>query len=133
MHEWYSLSISGQTQNIPNGIPLTFMEMDTSCRTQALRKTYELLSWCVMLTLNTDVFKLFPLNFLVFIKNNIIIQNTVFAIPLQNRTASHTLDATENTQFFISIYRLIYLVLFRYTLKTDRSCQALFLKLQKIL
>ena len=39
-------------------IPLTFMEMDTSCRTQASRKAYELLSWCVMLTLNTVVFKL---------------------------------------------------------------------------
>ena len=34
------------------------MEMDTSCRTQATRKAYKLLSWCVMLTLNTDVFKL---------------------------------------------------------------------------
>ena len=34
------------------------MEMDTSCRTQASRKAYELLSWCVMLTLNTVVFKL---------------------------------------------------------------------------
>ena len=29
VQEWYSLSTSGQTQNIPNGIPLTFMEMDT--------------------------------------------------------------------------------------------------------
>ena len=29
VQEWYSLSISGQTQNTPNGIPLTFMEMDT--------------------------------------------------------------------------------------------------------
>ena len=32
--------------------PLTFMEMDTSCRTQDSRKTYESLPWCVMLTLN---------------------------------------------------------------------------------
>ena len=29
VQEWYSLSTSGQTQNIPNGISLTFMEMDT--------------------------------------------------------------------------------------------------------
>ena len=29
VQEWYSLSTSGQTQNISNGIPLTFMEMDT--------------------------------------------------------------------------------------------------------
>ena len=43
-------------------IPLTFMEMDTSCRTQASRKAYELLSWCVMLTLNTVVFKLILLS-----------------------------------------------------------------------
>ena len=43
VQEWYSLSTSGQTQNTPNGIPLTFMEMDTSCRTQVLPKTYELL------------------------------------------------------------------------------------------
>ena len=28
VQEWYSLSTSGQTQNIPNGISLTFMEMD---------------------------------------------------------------------------------------------------------
>ena len=41
VQEWYSLSTSGQTQNIPNGISLTFMEMDTSCRTQVLPKTYE--------------------------------------------------------------------------------------------
>ena len=63
VQEWYSLSTSGQTQNIPNGISLTFMEMDTSCRTQALPKTYELL-WklCVMLTLNTVVFKLILLS-----------------------------------------------------------------------
>ena len=44
-------------------IPLTFMEMDTSCRTQVLPKTYESL-WklCVMLTLNTVVFKLILLS-----------------------------------------------------------------------
>ena len=41
VQEWYSLSTSGQAQNTPNGVPLTFMEMDTSCRTQALPKTYE--------------------------------------------------------------------------------------------
>ena len=41
VQEWYSLSTSGQTRNTPNGIPLTFMEMDTSCRTQALPKAYE--------------------------------------------------------------------------------------------
>ena len=29
VQEWYSLSTSGQTQNTPNGIPLTFMEMET--------------------------------------------------------------------------------------------------------
>jgi len=28
VQEWYSLSTSGQTQNIPNGISPTFMEMD---------------------------------------------------------------------------------------------------------
>ena len=63
VQEWYSLSTSGQTQNIPNGISLTFMEMDTSCRTQVLPKTYESL-WklCVMLTLNTVVFKLILLS-----------------------------------------------------------------------
>ena len=41
VQEWYSLSTSGQTQSIFKIIPLTFMEMDTSCRTQALPKTYE--------------------------------------------------------------------------------------------
>ena len=62
VQEWYSLSTSGQTQSIFKIIPLTFMEMDTSCRTQASRKAYELLSWCVMLTLNTVVFKLILLS-----------------------------------------------------------------------
>ena len=38
--------------------PLTFMEMDTSCRTQDSRKTYESLPWCVMLTLNRKGCKL---------------------------------------------------------------------------
>ena len=36
------------------GTPLTFMEMDTSCRTQDSRKTYESLPWCVMLTLKKN-------------------------------------------------------------------------------
>ena len=40
------------------GTPLTFMEMDTSCRTQESRKTYESLPWCVMLTLNRKGCKL---------------------------------------------------------------------------
>ena len=39
------------------GVPLTFMEMDNSCRTQDSQKTYELLSWCVMLTLKKNHFK----------------------------------------------------------------------------
>ena len=30
VQEWYSLSTSGQTQNTPNEIPLTFIEMDIS-------------------------------------------------------------------------------------------------------
>ena len=73
VQEWYSLSTSGQTQNIPNGISLTFMEMDTSCRTQVLPKTYELL-WklCVMLTLNTVIFKLI----LLFPKGKDILHHT---------------------------------------------------------
>ena len=43
VQEWYSLSISGQTQNIPNGISLTFMEMDTSCKKC---RTYKRLTNC---------------------------------------------------------------------------------------
>ena len=39
------------------GTPLTFMEMDTSCRTQDSQKTYESLSWCVMLTLKKNSYK----------------------------------------------------------------------------
>ena len=53
VQEWYSLSTSGQTQNIPNGIPLTFMEMDTSCRTQDTKQKKSP-SWCVMLTLKKN-------------------------------------------------------------------------------
>ena len=41
----------------PEWIPLTFMEMDTSCRTQDSQKTYESLSWCVMLTLKKNSYK----------------------------------------------------------------------------
>ena len=43
VQEWYSLSTSGQTQNIPIGIPLTFMEMDTSCKKC---RTYKRLTNC---------------------------------------------------------------------------------------
>ncbi len=67
--------------------------------------------------------------FIGIYKNTPIIQNAVFDIPLQNHTASHTLSATETAQFFISMHRLIYLVLFRYTLKADGTCQALFLEI----
>ncbi len=52
VQEWYSLSTSGQAQSISKEIPLTFIKMDISCRTQESQKTYELLLWCVMLTLN---------------------------------------------------------------------------------
>lgn len=58
VQEWYSLSTSGQTQNIPNGIPLTFMEMDTSCRTQDTKQKNSP-SWCVMLTLKNKGCKSF--------------------------------------------------------------------------
>ena len=67
VQEWYSLSTSGQTQNIPNGIPLTFMEMDISCRTQDTKQKKSP-SWCVMLTLSRKGCKLnfyFGANFFI--------------------------------------------------------------------
>ena len=51
VQEWYSLSTSGQAQSIPQRNTVTFMEMDTSCRTQDTKQKKSP-SWCVMLTLN---------------------------------------------------------------------------------
>ena len=63
VQEWYSLSTSGQTQNIPNGIPLTFMEMDIFLQNAGTSKDLRIaLKVCVMLTLNTVVFKLILLS-----------------------------------------------------------------------
>ncbi|MBQ5560380.1 MAG: hypothetical protein IIT46_11515, partial [Lachnospiraceae bacterium] len=45
----------------------------------------------------------------------LIIQNALFDIAHENRTASHTLNPTETTHFFISTYKQTYLALFRYT------------------
>ena len=49
VQEWYSLSTSG----FRKGTPLTFMEMDTSCRTQDTKQKKSP-SWCVMLTLKKN-------------------------------------------------------------------------------
>ena len=62
VQEWYSLSTSGQTQSIFKKYRWLSWRWKLSCRTQASRKAYELLSWCVMLTLNTVVFKLILLS-----------------------------------------------------------------------
>ena len=63
VQEWYSLSTSCQTQNIPNGIPLTFMEMDIFLQNAGTSKDLRIaLKVCVMLTLNTAVFKLILLS-----------------------------------------------------------------------
>ena len=63
VQEWYSLSTSGQTQNIPNGISLTFMEMDIFLQNAGTSKDLRIaLKVCVMLTLNTVVFKLILLS-----------------------------------------------------------------------
>ena len=63
VQEWYSLSTSGQTQSIFKKYRWLSWRWIFSCRTQVLPKTYELL-WklCVMLTLNTVVFKLILLS-----------------------------------------------------------------------
>ena len=56
------------------------MEMETSCRTQASRKAYELLSWCVMLTLNTVVFKLILQILRYFYLTPLLYKSTFFTL-----------------------------------------------------
>ena len=107
VQEWYSLSTSGQTQNIPNGISLTFMEMDTSCRTQASRKAYELLSWCVMLTLNTDVFKLILRILRYFYLTPLLYKSTFFTL-LFHTIPTDIVSRHFQNDSFINSYRYHY-------------------------
>ena len=71
------------------GTPLTFMEMDTSCRTQDSQKTYESLSWCVMLTLKKkgckSIFCFLSRFLFKSIKNG---QNRLYAIDQKQRNNS---------------------------------------------
>ena len=89
VQEWYSLSISGQAQSISKEIPLTFIKMDISCRTQESQKTYELLLWCVMLTLKKkgckSIFCFLSRFLFKSIKNG---QNRLYAIDQKQRNNS---------------------------------------------
>ena len=107
VQEWYSLSTSGQTQNIPNGISLTFMEMDTSCRTQASRKAYELLSWCVMLTLNTVIFKLILRILRYFYLTPLLYKSTFFTL-LFHTIPTDIVSRHFQNDSFINSYRYHY-------------------------
>ena len=88
-------------------IPLTFMEMDTSCRTQASRKAYELLSWCVMLTLNTVVFKLILQILRYFYLTPLLYKSTFFTL-LFHTIPTDIVSRHFQNDSFINSYRYHY-------------------------
>ena len=88
-------------------IPLTFMEMDTSCRTQASRKAYELLSWCVMLTLNTVIFKLILRILRYFYLTPLLYKSTFFTL-LFHTIPTDIVSRHFQNDSFINSYRYHY-------------------------
>ncbi len=116
VQEWYSLSTSGQTQSIfkrntadfhgdgyflqnagfTKGLRIAFVVYDVNSEYRRIQESICKICWSLLPTI-------------------LIIQNALFDIAHENRTASHTLNPTETTHFFISTYKQTYLALFRYT------------------
>ena len=88
VQEWYSLSLLVRHKIFRKGTPLTFMEMDTSCRTQDTKQKKSP-SWCVMLTLEKkgckSIFCFFCRFLFKSIKNG---QNRLYAIDQKQRNNS---------------------------------------------
>ena len=108
VQEWYSLSTSGQTQNIPNGIPLTFMEMDIFLQNAGTSKDLRIaLKVCVMLTLSTVVFKLILRILRYFYLTPLLYKSTFFTL-LFHTIPTDIVSRHFQNDSFINSYRYHY-------------------------
>ena len=86
VQEWYSLSTSGQTQNIPNGIPLTFMEMDTFLQNAGFTKDLRIAFVVCDVNSEYGCIQVNSADFKVFIPYTFIIQIHFFHTAVPHNT-----------------------------------------------
>lgn len=103
VQEWYSLSTSGQTQS--SSIK-EYRWLSWRWIIPTERRTHKRLTnrFCKCRDVNSQYRRIQVISVVseISITTLYIIQNALFTIPHENHTASHTLNTTEITHFFIS-------------------------------